>query len=85
MGFKKKKSFIKFFLIRGVFLVGYKVNQLLNKFNRLDNEYLMFNKHSCGKFLNEGEIYFLIYQSSIINGRLFLLPLFHTQNDVVLE
>jgi hypothetical protein len=32
-----KKSFIKFFLIRGVFLVGYKVNQLLNKFNRLDN------------------------------------------------
>ena len=40
---KKKKSFIKFVLIRGVFLVGYKVNQLLNKFKRLDNYYLAIN------------------------------------------
>ena len=44
MGFKKKKKIIiKFFLIRGVFLVGYKVNQLLNKFKRLDNYYLVIN------------------------------------------
>ena len=58
MGYlKKKKSFIKFFLIRGVFLVGYKVNQLLNKFNRLDNYYLVINKYSCGIFLNDGEIW----------------------------
>jgi hypothetical protein len=37
MGFKKKNHLLIFFLICGVFLVGYKVNQLLNKFNRLDN------------------------------------------------
>ena len=46
MGFKKKKkkkTFIKFVLICGVFLVGYKVNQLHNKFKRLDNYYLMIN------------------------------------------
>ena len=49
-------SSIKFFLIRGVFLVGYKVNQLLKKFNRLDNYYLVINKYSCGIFLNDGEI-----------------------------